>query len=952
MATLIAGTITGAKTGHRPAGTGQSYVYSDWYTGSAIFDTYNIARPQTTEYYTVVYRVHVNPQGGEVIGFRIKGYLDLEATGSSSQLSLYVRESPPPSGGSVLSNESRNFTNGYHNTAAIAINTEDGKAFQNERDVYVEISQIGSNRGICSFKVEEIGIYTVAPDLSISMSPASAIAGNPITADITGRYGRNLNLTLTANGADLTPTPITITSDSQNIATEVSWFDTASVTGNSMTVTATVTDPEDGRTASADFTLTRPQPLTVTAVAPKSTTKDGAEDVTFSWSVSGSYGSQDYAELQYSYDNANWRDLGSVSGSGTTLTKSGGYFSAGTVYWRVRVRSTFGIWSSYATANYTVQYYTAAVSLIAPTSGTREGGETIEFAWSIAEGSGSINGVQMQTSSDDGINWTTRLDVTTKRINFVADPATLPPGALKWRVRVKDSYAGWSEWKNASVTIKYSATSYVVPLNSPTGGNVNAAEPINFAGTLLANGVPYQPFTIASATFYWRSRTADPYTEVSMTPEGANASVVIPSGTFPPGSVYWYIEATDNTGASTQTDVYTISTLASKIDAAPVAPVGVIETKNTPTIFRWRYATVTGSEQKAAELEYSIDGGASWIELGSVQGEETSYTAAANALPSGTITWRVRAENAANEWGEWSAPVSFVNFGAPDVFSVLTDGKPYTTITWQVNTQESYKIFVDGVQIGPYHGEDVRSYTLTQPLADGQHTVQIQVQNEYSQWSPINGTVFDVVNTPGAAITLSHNTDVDVELTWTAGDGTGNYYVYRDGVPIAHTGEMEFVDRVALGTHEYFVIEKLASGDYNRSNTVTATPSVGRSPMIAPLAGGEWLPLALSLNSDRVIQISDEVRTSERFVLGADFPVVTIGRHRTRRVSLDAAWLRSSIRNDEFMALLGKAVILKLPWGKVFVGVLPSYAQSNAHFTSGYAYSISQADWRDYIENA
>lgn len=620
-----------------------------------------------------------------------------------------------------------------------------------------------------------------------------------------------------------------------------------------MTVTATVTDQTDGRTATTTFTLTRPQPLSVTATAPKSVTAEGGEDITFAWSVSGTYGAQNLAELQYSYDNANWSSLGSVSGTGTTLTKSAKTFAPGTVYWRVRVRSTYGLYSTWSTVNFTV---------------------------------------------------------------------------------------------------RYSATSYVVPLNSPTGGNVDASGDITFAGTLLSNGIPYEPFTMAAATFYWRSRTADPYTEVSMTPDGANASVVIPGGTFPQGSVYWYIAARDNAGTSTQTEVYTISTIASRIDASPVAPVGVIETKNTPTEFVWRYATVTGSEQKAAELQYSTDGGSTWLELGSVQGAETSYTAPANALPSGTITWRVRAENAADEWGEWSDPVSFVNFGAPDVTSVLTDGKPYTTITWQVNDQESYKLIVDGVQIGPYHGEDVRSYTLSQPLADGQHTVQVQVQNEYSQWSPINGTVFDVVNTSGTVITLSHSTDVDVELTWTAGDGTGNYYVYRDGVPIAHTGEMAFVDRVALGAHEYYVIERLASGDYTRSNTVTATPGVGCSPMIAPLAGGEWLPLALSLDSDRVIQISDEVRTSERFVLGADFPVVTIGRHRTRRVSLDAAWLRSSIRNDEFMALLGKAVILKLPWGDVFVGVLPAYAQSNARFTSGYAYSIGQADWRDYIDNA
>lgn len=589
------------------------------------------------------------------------------------------------------------------------------------------------------------------------------------------------------------------------------------------------------------------------------------------------------------------------------------------------------------------------VSITGPESGTFDGGEQINFGWT-STGDGIQTRAELDWSLDE-VEWTNFASISGSTEIFKSDPATFPPNRIYWRVRVLNSLDMWSAYDSAYFAIRYSAASYVVPLNSPTGGNVNAAEDIAFAGTLLANGVPYQPFTMASATFYWRSREADPYTQVSMTPSGANASVTIPGGTFPSGSVYWYISATDNAGTSTQTEVYTISTLASRIDASPVAPVGVIETKNTPTEFVWRYATVTGSEQKAAQLQYSTDGGDTWLTLGSVTGTATSYTAAANALPSGTITWRVRAQNAADEWGEWSDPVSFVNFGAPDVTSVLTDGKPYATITWQVNTQSSYKLFVDGVQIGPYHGEDVRSYTLTQPLADGQHTVQVQVQNEYSQWSPINGTVFDVTNTPTASVHLRHRTAVDVALSWTGGDGTGDFYVYRDGVPIAHTGGMEHVDRVALGSHEYYVIEKLASGDYNRSNTLTATPNV-ECPMIALLSGGAWLPLALSTNSERLIQISDEVRTAERFMLGADFPVVTIGRHRSRRVSLDAAWLRSSCQNDEFVALLGKPVILKLPQNGVIIGVLPAYAQSSAHFTSGYSYSISQADWRDYIDNA
>lgn len=857
--TEISASITGVSQYHqaeRPSGTSRGWssystsnIYGSYYAGSSYESaSYN-------DDYALSYRVHIDPTGkgipsdGVLSAVTIKVTLSHDSTRDAHFSSKAYRTGPMT--GSLSGLTSKTVSSGSTTTVTYVININAESQISGAQDVYIYFNCTGTGWVLGTVKAVEAKARFSAPELSLSLSPASAIAGDTVTASVTGRYNRSLNLVFSANNVTLSTT--TMTTDTKSVATQVSWFDTASITGNSMTVTVTATDPSDSRTASTTISLTRPQPLSATTVAPKSVTREGGESITFSWSVTGNYGTQNLAELQYSYDNANWSSLGSVSGTGTTLTKASKFFAPGTVYWRVRVRSTYGLYSSYSSANFTVHY---------------------------------------------------------------------------------------------------SATSYVVPLNSPTGGNVNAAEPITFAGTLLANGVPYQPFTVSSATFYWRSRTADPYTEVSMTPDGANASVVIPGGTFPSGTVYWYIAATDNAGTSTQTDVYSISTLSSKIDASPVAPVGVIETKNTPTTFSWRYATVTGSEQKAAQLQYSTDGGDTWLTLGSVSGTATSYTAPANALPSGTITWRVRAQNVANDWGEWSDPVSFVNFGAPDVTSVLTDGKPYTTITWQVNDQESYKLFLDGVQIGPYHGEDVRSYTLTQPLVDGQHTAQVQVQNEYSQWSPINGTVFDVTNTPTASVHLRHRTAVDVALSWTGGDGTGDFYVYRDGVPIAHTGEMAFVDRVALGSHEYYVIERLATGDYNRSNTVTATPGVGCSPVIAPLAGGEWLPLALSLDSDRVIQISDEVRTAERFVLGADFPVVTIGRHRTRRVSLDAAWLRSSIRNDEFMSLLGKAVILKLPWGDVFVGVLPAYAQSNARFTSGYAYSISQADWRDYIDNA
>lgn len=783
------------------------------------------------------------------------------------------------------------------------------------------------------------------PTLGLAITPSEVSAGSSVSLTFSNRLSRELSVKFAYNSTELTS--LTVTSDSKSVTCPESWFSTAGVTGNSMRVTVTATDPL-GRTATANLTVTRPA-LTVNA-SPTEVVTGNYVNVTVNKS----------SKIRFLYSSTVLRDYGSYSTSHSVNCPESWFDTAGVSGNSMRVTVEANDGTRTATTTITLQKPQALTpSTVAPKSVTREGSEEITFSWNVSGSWGSLSKSELQYSTDNA-NWNALGTVSGSGKTLTKSGVTFPPGTIYWRVRVYNTYGLWSDWTAAaSFTVKYAATSYVVPLNSPTGGNVNAAEPLTFAGTLLSDGTPYQPFTMAAATFYWRSPASNPYTSVAMSVSGANASVTIPGGTFPAGTVSWYIEATDNTGASSQTEVYNISTLASEIDAQPVSPVGVIETKNTPTDFTWHYATVTGSEQMAAELEYSMDGSA-WISLGSVTGEATTFTAAANALPSGTIYWRVRAENAAGVWGPWCSPATFINFGAPDVLSVVTDSKPYTTITWQVNTQESYKITVDGVVVAHEFGESVRSFTLTQPLKDGQHSVEVQVQNEYGQWSPANGTIFEVQNVPTAELTLRHRTDVDTDLTWFETDYipwrdvdiTGDFFIYRDGVPIAHTTGTSFSDRVVLGTHDYFVIEKLQTGYYNRSNTVTATMSVGRCPMIAPLAGGKWLRLALSTSADRVIQISEERRTAERFVLGADYPEVEIGRHRTKRASLDAAWLRGSLRHDTFKALLGSAVILKLPWGDVIIGVLTAFEQSNARFASGYSYSLSQMNWRDYLEDA
>ena len=683
--------------------------------------------------------------------------------------------------------------------------------------------------------------------LGLSITPSTITLGSSVRMDFTNRLGQSLTLTY-RSGSTILGTD-TATSDAVYKTPPASWYETAGQSGSNLSVSVSASDPYN-RTASGSFTIQKPQALTVAATAPRSTTKEGSETIQFAWSVTGTWGTQTKAELQYSTDNINWNALATVNGSDSTTIIPAQTFPPGTIYWRVRVYSTYGVWSN----------------------------------WSSA-------------------------------VNFTA---------------------------------AYAATSYIEPMNSPTGGYIDATLAQGFGVSMLANGTPYAPFTVASAVMHWRSRTSDPWTDVSMTPSGTTASVTIPASTFPAGVLYWYASAVDQFGGDSQTPVYTVTTLAAAIDAQPILPSGTIENKSTPTTFTWRYATITGSEQAAAELQYSTDG-TSWADLGSVTGSATSYTAAADSIPSGTIYWRVRAENAASVWGPWSSAASYINLGAPDVLSVQTDAKPFATIVWQVTTQQAYRITVDGQLVAQGFGSDVRSYTLAEPLADGLHSVAVQAQNEYEQWSTPKETSFTVTNVPGTALVLSKKVNIDAQLAWTGGDGFGTYMVYRDGKLIGKTVQATFIDRLCLGEHAYYVIEPLSGGYYNKSNVVTAEISV-RVPQIAGFTGGAWI--AMTKCREMVKHYNRQREKALLHFRGLRYPVVEWGEFWDESVELNVLFENCDTDADKLDALCGSTVIVKDPDGRMMVGAFSELSEDAEAFHRYFQFTAERVEWEDFVDAA
>lgn len=494
-----------------------------------------------------------------------------------------------------------------------------------------------------------------------------------------------------------------------------------------------------------------------------------------------------------------------------------------------------------------------------------------------------------------------------------------------------------------SVDDAITITSQIEQQNSPTGGYVDRQQAQTFAWRFVPTGPCAGDFSQASATFYWRAGSSGAYTAVA----AASQSVAIPANTFPAGTIQWYVEGTDNTGATSSTPVYTFTTADTTTFAAPISPINEIVDGSAPIEFRWSSSNSYGKAPSSSELQYSADA-ITWLPLGTVTGAGLTYTAPANFLPSGAVYWRVRAFNQDDVAGPWSEAASLRNVAAPPAPSVITDAAPFTTISWAASEQQAYRITVDGEFVGTFFGTD-HAYTLEDYLEDGVHTVSVAVQNVYGLWSTDGSTSFQVTNQPGAAITLSGAFALDADLSWTGGSGE-TYLIYRDGKRIAETSAESFTDRLVLGGHSWAVVEKLADGNYTRSNEVSGELSTDDS-QIAAITGGAWLSLRLSEFSNGEQSFSSSRAFTLRHVAGARYPILELAPFYDRQGSYNASFTDPAAV-AALEALLGRVVILKSRRGNVVIGLLAQLDKRETDFYTAFTFAIQQIEWEDYVHDA
>jgi hypothetical protein len=468
----------------------------------------------------------------------------------------------------------------------------------------------------------------------------------------------------------------------------------------------------------------------------------------------------------------------------------------------------------------------------------------------------------------------------------------------------------------------------------------------------------YNPFVFQTAVFQWRLNGDAQYISIPMTVSatyGNRAQVNIPGGTLSTGIVQWYVSGEDNYGESPESEVYTLDARNTYLKAEPILPKDGFFGNNEPIQFEWRLYSYSPNDVGRTDLQYSTNG-ITWIDLASVilvNYESRFYTAPANTFLAGTVYWRARAIGAHGAVGLWSDAITFEALGASVVTNLAASAVPFSTVSWEVIGELAYRIMVDNALFGPYRDPNAMSYTLAEPLTDGEHTIKVQAQNKYGLWSAWAETTVTITNVPGTAVVIAGEATTNgAELTITGGEQTGLFLVYRDGAHVARTPARLYKDRTALGSHAYYVIQAIADGYYTKSNTIEIV-SAAECPEIALLSGGDFLTFGYSDSAYPEINVTRKTNAVKTHYSGAKFPTVETGDQEELSVSFGTFWLASdSDAADQLEAMKGKAVILKYPPNHVLVGVLDSLPGVDFGWKRAYTIYLEQMEWRDFTDES
>jgi len=358
------------------------------------------------------------------------------------------------------------------------------------------------------------------------------------------------------------------------------------------------------------------------------------------------------------FSGENMHTLDELGGTCTAPVMDGLLTHNGKWYWRVAVVNVSHITGDFGqAANFTYDNIApSAPVLVSPADHSVSLRAIPTFSWTSSVGA---NAYQFQID-DNGFTGPVFFSTPGETVpgapitatSFI--PANLKPMvAYSWRVRARDEAQNWGDWSPVrSISLLPAIPAAPVPVNPATGFLTNDPRP-SFTWNGVFSGEKYHIQLDKSAGF------TTPLINETL---GSSIRTFLPVSNIPDGLYYWRVQGVnvnDEPGMWSAPRTIIIDTQAPPAPK-PVFPANNANTLRATPVFSW--AAVTG----ANAYQFELDDESGFIDPlippgNSIPGTSITTISYKTSALSTLIPyfWRVRARDAAGNWGMWSDTQTF-----------------------------------------------------------------------------------------------------------------------------------------------------------------------------------------------------------------------------------------------------------------------------------------------------
>lgn len=323
--------------------------------------------------------------------------------------------------------------------------------------------------------------------------------------------------------------------------------------------------------------------------------------------------------------------------------------------------------------------------------GTVNASEVQTFEWKLtADPYWNADGFTQQSAV---LFWRTTEESTWHQISisgsgtsYAAPAGTFPSGkAIRFYIQATDTDGTTTQTSPYGFD---TAASQIAATVYPKGNDIDPRNAINFAWVYNSAAGEYSQ---SSAVLHYHL-VGSPWQTYSIT--GSAQSYAIPANTFPTGgTVEWYLEGTDITGATSSTQTANFKTVSTKVVQQGGPTDGYCDPRNAIT-FSWYLESAVGDyPQDHASFFWRIADAATWNEV-QISGNTKSITFPANTFPvASTIEWYI----SATDTGGMTTETDHFSFSTAAGTTVATcisptgtaeDGSKPITFRWIVQNSD------------------------------------------------------------------------------------------------------------------------------------------------------------------------------------------------------------------------------------------------------------------------